>query len=124
LHAHGRWFGGVDVLVILALQATCAFLIAAVARWVVPLTPNVSIDLSPRVLLLSAGYSQLSLGSTLVYGYIASTHQRASAVMVPLLNPLQSIPILSLLPSVMSALAAAFPHSNIGLELANIRTKR
>jgi hypothetical protein len=40
--------------------------------------------------------------------------------MVPLLDILQSIPLLSFLPAVTLALVAAFPHSNIGLELASI----
>jgi NitT/TauT family transport system permease protein len=123
-----RRFGGVDVLVILALLAACAFLISAAARWTAPLTPNVSIDLSPTVLPFYAGYSLLrmllayllSLVFTLVYGHIAATHRRASVVMVPVLDILQSIPILSFLPAVTLALVAAFPHSNIGLELASV----
>jgi NitT/TauT family transport system permease protein len=36
------------------------------------------------------------------------------------LDILQSIPILSFLPAVVLALVAAFPHSNIGLELASV----
>src|SRR5436309_7725744 len=107
-------FGGVDVLVILALLAGCAFLIAAAARWTAPLTPNLSIDLSPTILPLYAGYSLLrmllayllSLGFTLVYGHIAATHRRARVVMVPVLDILQSIPILSFLPAVTLALVA------------------
>ncbi len=40
--------------------------------------------------------------------------------MVPILDILQSIPILSFLPVVIFALIAAFPHSNVGLELASV----
>jgi NitT/TauT family transport system permease protein len=40
--------------------------------------------------------------------------------MIPVLDILQSIPILSFLPAVILALVAAFPHSNIGLELASV----
>src|SRR6266480_7420273 len=57
---------------------------------------------------------------TLIYGRIAATNRRAEVVMVPLLDILQSIPILSFLPAVTLALVAAFPHSNIGLELASV----
>ncbi|HJT57258.1 MAG TPA: ABC transporter permease subunit [Ktedonobacteraceae bacterium] len=123
-----RHFGGVDLLIVLALCGAIAFLITAAARWTAPLTPSVSIDLNPRVLPLYAGYSLLrmilgyilSLIFTLVYGHIAATRRRASMVMIPLLDILQSIPILSFMPAVILALVAAFPHSNIGLELASI----
>jgi NitT/TauT family transport system permease protein len=40
--------------------------------------------------------------------------------MIPILDILQSIPILSFLPAVILALVAAFPHSNVGLELASV----
>lgn len=120
--------GIIDLIIVLVLLASFAFLISAAARWAAPLTPNVSINLSPAVLPLYAGYSLLrmilgyilSLLFTLVYGHIAATHRRAGMIMVPVLDILQSIPILSFLPAVLLALVAAFPHSNIGLELASI----
>jgi NitT/TauT family transport system permease protein len=123
-----RRFGGVDLLIVLALLAGIAFLITAAARWTAPLTPSVSIDLSPQALPLYAGYSLLrmilgyilSLIFTLVYGHIAATNRRASTVMIPILDILQSIPILSFMPAVILALVAAFPHSNIGLELSSV----
>ncbi|HME49215.1 MAG TPA: sulfonate ABC transporter permease, partial [Mycobacterium sp.] len=62
----------------------------------------------------------LSLVFTFVYGHIAAMHRRAERVMIPLLDVLQSIPILSFLPIVTLALVAAFPHSNVGLELASV----
>lgn len=40
--------------------------------------------------------------------------------MIPILDILQSIPILSFLPAVILALVAAFPHSNVGLELSSV----
>jgi NitT/TauT family transport system permease protein len=123
-----RRLGVIDLVIVLALLAGLAFLISAATRWAAPLTPNVSINLSPTVLPLYAGYSMLrmmlgyllSLLFTLVYGHIAATHRRARMVMIPVLDILQSIPILSFLPAVLLALVAAFPHSNIGLELASI----
>ena len=123
-----RRFGFIDLLVFLALVAAIAFLVTAAARWAAPLTPAVKIDLSPTVLPLYAGYSLLrmilgyllSLIFTLVYGQIAATNHRAETVMVPVLDILQSIPILSFLPLVILALVAAFPHSNVGLELASV----
>ncbi len=123
-----RRFGFIDLLVLLALLAAIAFLVTAATRWAAPLTPAVTIDLSPTVLPLYAGYSLLrmilgyllALIFTLVYGQIAATNRRAETVMVPVLDILQSIPILSFLPVVILALVAAFPHSNIGLELASV----
>jgi NitT/TauT family transport system permease protein len=40
--------------------------------------------------------------------------------MIPLLDILQSIPILSFLPTVILLLVAAFPNSNVGLELSSV----
>ncbi|GAC1364787.1 MAG: ABC transporter permease subunit [Ktedonobacteraceae bacterium] len=123
-----RGLGLVDLLIALVLIALISLIVIAASRWTAPLTPKVNIDLSPRALPVYAGYSLLrmllayllSLIFTLVYGHIAATNKRASVVMVPLLDILQSIPILSFLPAVVLALVAAFPHSNVGLELASV----
>jgi NitT/TauT family transport system permease protein len=88
----------------------------------------VNIQLSPLMLPIYAGYSLLrmllayllALIFTFTYGHIAATNRRAEVVMVPILDILQSIPILSFLPAVVLALVAAFPHSNIGLELSSV----
>ncbi len=40
--------------------------------------------------------------------------------MIPLLDILQSIPVLSFLPGVMLAMVALFPHHQIGVELGAI----
>ncbi|NMM62639.1 ABC transporter permease subunit [Clostridium sp. P21] len=62
----------------------------------------------------------LSLMFTLVYGYIAAHNEKAEKVMVPVLDILQSIPVLSFLPAVVLGLIALFPSHNIGLELSCI----
>jgi NitT/TauT family transport system ATP-binding protein len=118
----------IDLVVFFVVIAAISFIVLAASRWSAPLTPAVKIDLSPGVLPLYAGYSLLrmllgyilSLIFTLVYGQIAATHRRAEAVMIPVLDILQSIPILSFLPAVILALVAAFPHSNVGLELSSV----
>jgi len=123
-----RRFGWIDLAVILVVLALITGLVLAASRWTAPLTPAVSIDLSPTALPAYAGYSLLrmalgyllSLVFTLIYGHIAATQHRAELVMLPLLDILQSIPILSFLPAVILALVAAFPHSNVGLELASV----
>jgi NitT/TauT family transport system permease protein len=123
-----RHFGRVDVLIALGMLAAVTLLVLAASRWAAPLTPVVKIQLTPAMLPIYAGYSLLrmilayilSLIFTLVYGHIAATNRRAEMVMVPVLDILQSIPILSFLPTVVLALVAAFPHSNLGLELASV----
>ncbi|MDQ2715151.1 MAG: ABC transporter permease subunit [Chloroflexota bacterium] len=123
-----RRYGVIDLVVFLAVVAAITLLVLAASRWSAPLTPNVSINLSPAVLPAYAGYSLLrmllayllSLAFTLIYGHIAATNRRAELVMTPVLDILQSIPILSFLPAVTIALVAAFPHSNVGLELASV----
>jgi NitT/TauT family transport system permease protein len=62
----------------------------------------------------------LSLGFTLVYGYWAAKDRRADRVLVPLLDILQSIPVLAFMPGVLLLLIGLFPRSNIGVELAAI----
>ena len=123
-----RRFGTIDLVVILAVVAAVSFLVLAAARWATPLTPAVTINLSPSSLPSYAGYSLLrmilgyllSLIFTLIYGQIAAIRRRAETVMIPLLDILQSIPILSFLPTVILLLVAAFPNSNIGLELSSV----
>jgi NitT/TauT family transport system permease protein len=123
-----RGFSGIDLVIAVAFLAGVALLVAAAARWTAPLTPAVHISLSIAVLPSYAGYSLLrmflayllSLIFTLIYGHIAAANRRAGMVMVPILDILQSVPILSFLPAVTLALVALFPHSNIGLELASV----
>jgi NitT/TauT family transport system permease protein len=123
-----RRFGRADVLIALGVLAAVTLLVLGASRWAAPLTPVVKIQLTPAMLPIYAGYSLLrmilayilSLIFTLVYGHIAATNRRAEMVMVPVLDILQSIPILSFLPTVVLALVAAFPHSNLGLELASV----
>jgi NitT/TauT family transport system permease protein len=121
-------FGLIDLMVILVGLAVITLLVIAASRWAAPLTPVVTITLSPALLPVYAGYSLLrmllayllSLLFTLLYGHIAAINRRAERVMIPILDILQSIPILSFLPAVVLALVAAFPRSNIGLELAAV----
>ena len=120
--------GLADAVVIAVLVGVVALIIAAAGRWTAAQNPTLQIDLSPGVLPLYAGFSLLrmtlayglSLAFTLVYGHVAATSPVARRFMVPLLDILQSIPILSFLPGVVLALIAVFPHSNIGLELSAI----
>src|SRR5579863_10108972 len=96
--------------------------------WFGPFTPSVEISRSPWALPAYAGYSLLriaiayllSLTFTLVYGYVAAYNPRAERFMIPLLDVLQSIPVLSFLPGVMLAMVALFPGRQLGVEAGAI----
>jgi len=96
--------------------------------WLGPITPEVEISHSLWALPAYAGYSLLritvayvlSLGFTLVYGYVAAYNPRAERFMIPLLDVLQSIPVLSFLPGVMLAMVALFPGRQLGVEAGAI----
>ncbi len=85
------------------------------------------ISLAPRSLPLYAAFSvgrmaaayALSLLFTLVYGYVAAYNRRAEQVLMPLLDVLQSVPILSFLPVVVLSLSAILPEG-IAVELGSI----
>jgi NitT/TauT family transport system permease protein len=96
--------------------------------WLGPFTPEVEISHSLLALPVYAGYSLLritlayllSLAFTLVYGYVAAYNPRAERFMIPLLDVLQSIPVLSFLPGVMLAMVALFPGRQLGVEAGAI----
>jgi NitT/TauT family transport system permease protein len=96
--------------------------------WFGPFTPSVEISRSPLALPGYAALSLLriavayvlSLAFTLVYGYIAAYNAKAEQFMIPLLDVLQSIPVLSFLPGVMLAMVALFPSRQLGVELGAI----
>ncbi len=96
--------------------------------WFGPFNPHVEISRDPTKLPMYAAYSLLritvayilSLAFTLVYGYVAAYNARAERIMIPLLDILQSIPVLSFLPGVMLAMVALFPHHQLGVELGAI----
>jgi len=96
--------------------------------WFGPFTPTVEISRSLWALPAYAGLSLLriaiayllSLAFTLVYGYIAAYNPKAERLMIPLLDILQSIPVLSFLPGVMLAMVALFPSRQLGVELGAI----
>ncbi|CAD5933010.1 Taurine transport system permease protein TauC [Planktothrix tepida] len=62
----------------------------------------------------------LSLIFSLVYAYSAYRSSLAAKILIPLLDILQSIPVLSFLPGVVLALISLFPGQRIGVELAAI----
>jgi NitT/TauT family transport system permease protein len=117
-----------DLLMFAAAIAVFYGMLVVGRTWLGPLTPEVEISRSPLSLPAYAGYSLLritiayvlSLAFTLVYGYIAAYNPRAERYMIPLLDVLQSIPVLSFLPGVMLAMVALFPGRQLGVEAGAI----
>jgi len=87
-----------------------------------------SVNLDPRNLPNYAARSTLRMflaliASTLftfVYGYTAARSRRAERVLIPLLDVLQSVPVLGFLSVTVTAFIALFRGSLLGLEAASI----
>src|SRR5207302_1549238 len=128
--ADSRWSWAflIDIAVFLFVFAAIFGVYAIGRSWPGPVHPHVEISQNTRVLPLYALYSlvrisvayALSLIFALSYAYVAASSRRAEIIMVPLLDILQSIPVLSFLPGVMLAMVAIFPHSQLGVELGSI----
>ena len=75
------------------------------------------IELAPRVLPYYVGLSLgrmvaayiLSIIFSMVFGYLAARNRTAEKFLIPLLDVLQSVPILSFLPVVLLSLSAILP---------------
>jgi NitT/TauT family transport system permease protein len=88
--------------------------------------PTISLD--PRNLPNYAARSTLrmfialvcSVLFTLVYGYAAAKNRRAEKVLIPLLDILQSVPVLGFLSVTVTGFIALFRGSLLGLEAASI----
>jgi NitT/TauT family transport system permease protein len=126
--ARWSWAFLIDIAVFLFVCAAIFGVYAIGRSWLGPAQPQAEISQDPRVLPLYALYSlvrisvayALSLVFALAYGYVAASSRRAEMIMVPLLDILQSIPVLSFLPGVMLAMVAIFPHRQLGVELGSI----
>jgi NitT/TauT family transport system permease protein len=122
------WAFLIDIAVFLFVCAAIFGVYSIGRSWLGPAMPAAQISQSPRALPLYALYSlfrivaayALSLVFALGYGYLAANSRRAEVILVPLLDILQSIPVLSFLPGVMLAMVAIFPHRQLGVELGSI----
>ncbi len=121
-------FAWADLAVLAAIGGFIYVLIEIADEWTGRMQPVAQIHLGlshlPYYTLLSlsrglAAYF-LSFLFTMAYGYAAARYKNAERLLIPLLDILQSIPVLGFLPGVVLALLHLFPHSNIGLELASV----
>lgn len=124
--ASGR--GAADLLLICGIAGLAFGLFNFSHEWSVH-RAEAEIDLSPWALPKYAFFSLcrgmiaylLSLIFTILYGYWAAKDTVAQRVLVPLLDILQSLPVLAFLPVVSLTLLQLF-KSNIGLELVAVVT--
>src|SRR5262245_47570848 len=120
-----RWQWG-DLVVLLGVAGLLAAGISLAVHTPLALR-GPAISLAPAVLpyyaLLSVGRMAaaygLSLLVALLYGRVAAEHRRAEQVLMPLLDVLQSVPILSFLPVVLLSFSAVLPQ-RVAAELAAI----
>jgi NitT/TauT family transport system permease protein len=97
-------------------------------NWYGPVSSQAEISLHPGVLPKYTLFSVLRIAVayafsfvfTIVFGYAAASNRKAERFMVPLLDTLQSIPVLSFLPPVMMSMVALFPSRQLGVELGAI----
>ena len=119
---------GVVILGVLALLALIAHVGSEAMVSFVPPNDSPKISLDPHNLpeyaLRSTTRMFIALAAsmvfTLVYGSIAAHNNRAERVLVPLLDILQSVPVLGFLSITVTGFIALFPGSLLGLEAASI----
>ena len=120
--------GWVDLLVFAAVLLLLLAVLRLGGRMAAPMHALGTISLDPRELPLYAGESLLrifiaflaSLVFAVVYGYLAAKSPWAGRVLVPLLDILQSVPVLGFLSATLAFFAGLFPGSSLGLEIAAV----
>jgi len=80
--------------------------------------PTATLDVTYSFLRMSAAYL-LSLAFALSYGYYAASHRAGERVMIPILDVLQSVPILGFFPVVVIVLYSLQP-AGFGPNLASV----
>jgi NitT/TauT family transport system permease protein len=121
---------GIEAFVILGVAALFAGLVLIGERAAAPMPEHFEISLSLWKLPLYTAFTllrglaayALSLGFTLIYGKVAASSHRAERIMLPTLDVLQSLPVLTFLPGLILLFVHLFPHRQIGLEMACVIT--
>jgi len=123
-----RRLGLADIAILCLLGGAIAAVVAFAREFEAPLRQTVQIDLSagalPRYTMYSLARGTFALVISylfaLGFGWVAAKSTAAERVLLPLLDILQSIPVLGFLPGLVLGLMALFPTRNVGLELAAI----
>ncbi len=116
----------IDIAVFFIVLGILSFIIYIASQWSTPYERTLEINLNPSNIpeyalqSLARIFSAylLSLLFSIWYGYTASRSKIHEKIMIPLLDILQSIPVLSFLPGVVLAMISLFPGKRIGIELA------
>jgi len=123
-----KGLGLADLLVLLLLVALLAAVAVVGRTWGQAYVPVATIDLSGSslawysLLSLSRGCAGIAISLVLTFwwGLWAARSAKAEAVILPLVDILQSIPVLGFMPGLVLGMVAVFPHNRVGLELAGI----
>lgn len=123
-----RFFSMADLLILMVMGTAIYGVVSMGREWQGEFHPVTTISLSfwalPKYALLSAMRGVvayvISLLFTLIVGYAAAKSKPAEKIIIPLLDILQSIPVLGFLPGLVLGLIALFPQTNTGLELAAV----
>ena len=118
----------IDLFILFFITGILSLIIYTASGWRYEMQPEIQISLDIKYIPLYSANSLvrvffayfLSLLFSIWYGYTANRSPLHEKIMIPLLDVLQSIPVLSFLPGVVLAMIAIFPHKRIGLELASI----
>ncbi|HMA43825.1 MAG TPA: ABC transporter permease subunit [Gemmatimonadales bacterium] len=117
-----------DLVVLGLVGAAVAAIVSFAAEFRAPYIPAIRIDLAPAALPRYVLYSLIRGVAALLISYLfafgfglaAASSRAAERLLLPLLDILQSIPVLGFLPGLVLGLVALFPGRNTGLELAAI----
>ncbi len=123
-----RAFGWVDLAVLGFLTATIYAVVTVAREWsgATPPVPEIHLEVRylPIYTLFSLARGVIAYGISFLfaigYGYAMVRMKGAERVLLPVLDILQSIPILGFLPGFVLALVHLFPHQNLGLEIASV----
>ena len=126
----GRRYGWVDAIVVLAIFVLLWTLVALSGDMRIRFDelnpPPLSLDVAlipyytARTVLRMFIAFGAALLFTFTYGYIAAKSVRARKVMLPLLDILQSVPVLGFLSITVTGFLGLFPGSLLGVECASI----
>lgn len=120
--------GLADAALLLGLFLTFLTITNVGKGFFVPMKPPPTVDLNPLHLPYYAIRSTirmflglvLSILFTLGYGYAAAKYSLAEKILIPLLDVLQSVPVLAFLSVTVTFFLGLFPGSVLGLEVACI----
>lgn len=128
LEKNPQAFLAADLVVVLLVLVLCYGFVRFVDLSSMPFIAEAPISSSlaslPGYALLSLTRSLIALGLSyvfaIIYGTIAASRPSFERVMIPLLDVLQSLPVVSFMPGFVLSLTMLFPDSRWGLELSCI----